>query len=383
MGVEQLVLLERAGAAPKEAANESEGGELHLLTSRLEGKVVKLPSQQDVDSLCDSAASLLAVSGGQQRSSASVRGGDDAPSPPAKAPSTLRDADMMMSPSELAVARAEAADPEQEGLEAADHRRAKSRAGAKAKRAEKAATRRKKRMANEAQQLDTPFYVAVAQGGPKARFRPPVPMVPSRITERLSSTASLGGGEEDTSGGGAAVNTRLDFGPLVLDSPASDCLLAAGITEPTGIQQAGMGPILNGESVILHAMTGSGKTLTFLLPLMQRWTPGLLSAAAAAAAASKGVNGERASDKAEGGVSDAPWQLLLALPTRELAVQVAREVVLLSGGLTASVELLVDTNTFHDLSKVTAPIVVGSAKVLERYFTTRVGVVFQRLWESK
>ncbi|CAM9579221.1 unnamed protein product [Ectocarpus sp. 4 AP-2014] len=371
VGVEQLVLLERAGAAPEEAANESEGGELHLLTSRLEGKVVKLPSQQDVDSLCDSAASLLAVSGGQQRSSAALRDVDDAPPPPAKPvetsalpPSTLRDADMMMSPSELAVARAEAADPEPEDLEAADHRRARSRAGVKAKRAEKAAIRRKKRMANEAQQLDTPFYVAVAQGGPKARFRPPVPMVPSRITERLSSAASPGGGEEDAAAG-AAVNTRLDFGPLVLDSPASDCLLAAGITEPTGIQQAGMGPILNGESVILHAMTGSGKTLTFLLPLMQRWTPGLLSTSTAAAA-SAGVNGERASDKAGGGVSGAPWQLLLALPTRELAVQVAREVVLLSGGLTASVELLVDANTFHDLSKVTAPIVVGSAKVLER-----------------
>ncbi|CAN0413160.1 unnamed protein product, partial [Hapterophycus canaliculatus] len=57
-----------------------------------------------------------------------------------------------------------------------------------------------------------------------------------------------------------------DFGALTLDSPASDCLLAAGITEPTGIQKAGMGPILNGESVILHAMTGSGKTLAFLLP---------------------------------------------------------------------------------------------------------------------
>ncbi|CAM9177353.1 unnamed protein product [Ectocarpus sp. 12 AP-2014] len=132
VGVEQLVLLERAGAAPEEAASESEGGELHLLTSRLEGKVVKLPSQQDVDSLCDSAASLLAVSGGQQRSSAALRDVDDVPPPAAKAvetstlpPSTLRDADMMMSPSELAVARAEAADPEPEDLEAADHRRAR------------------------------------------------------------------------------------------------------------------------------------------------------------------------------------------------------------------------------------------------------------------
>ena len=109
----------------------------------------------------------------------------------------------------------------------------------------------------------------MTQGGPKARFRPPVPMVPSRITERLSSAAASAAGDGPAGDGGAA-NTRLEFGPLVLDSPASDCPQAAGITEPTGIQRAGMGPILAGESVILHAMTGSGKTLTFLLPLMQR-----------------------------------------------------------------------------------------------------------------
>lgn len=194
--------------------------------------------------------------------------------------------------------------------------------------------------------------MAVAQGGPKARFRPPVPMVPSRITERLSSSAAAAAAAAGGGAGAPAANTRLEFGALVLNSPASDCLLAAGITEPTGIQEAGMGPILDGESVILHAMTGSGKTLTFLLPLMQRWAPGLFSPAGA------GVDG--------GGVKDAPWWVMLALPTRELAVQVAREVVLLSGGLTSSVELLVDAGVFHDLSKVTAPIVVGSAKVLER-----------------
>lgn len=253
-----------------------------------------------------------------------------------------------------------------------EDQRERSRAAAKAKRAKKEALRQKKRAANEAQQLDTPFYVAVAQGGPKARFRPPVPMVPSRITERLSSAVSEGAGGGGGGGGGrgtAAANTRLKFGALVLDSPASDCLLAAGITEPTGIQKAGMGPILDGESVILHAMTGSGKTLTFLLPLMQRWTPGLFSPTAGARGGLNG--GERgvrgAGDGAGGaGGGDAPWQVMLALPTRELAVQVAREVVLLSGGLTSSVELLVDAGVFQDLSKVTAPIVVGSAKVLER-----------------
>ena len=261
------------------------------------------------------------------------------------------------SPAEHAAAHKEARDLDHpDGSPEAADQRARSRAAAEANRAKKEALRQKKRAANEAQQLDTPFYVAVAQGGPKPRFRPPVPMVPSRITERLSSSAAVADGG-DGGGGGTTTNTRLEFGALVLNSPASDCLLAAGITHPTGIQKAGMAPILDGESVILHAMTGSGKTLTFLLPLMQRWTPGLFSPAG------PGVNG---GGEHGDGVRDAPWQVMLALPTRELAVQVAREVVLLSGGLTSSVELLVDAGVFHDLSKVTAPIVVGSAKVLER-----------------
>lgn len=225
-----------------------------------------------------------------------------------------------------------------------------AKAGAEGKRAAKEATKEKKRTANEAQQMDTPFYVAVAQGQPKPRFRRPAPTIPSRITERLSSAVTSPGPD-----GSGSANTRFEFGPLVLNSPASDCLLAAGITEPTGIQQAGMGPIRNGESVVLHAMTGSGKTLAFLLPLMQRWTPSLFSPAAMLARSGTAADGP-----------DEGFQVLLALPTRELAVQVAREVVLLTGGVTASVELLVDSNVFHNLEAVTAPIVVGSAKVLER-----------------
>lgn len=370
------MLVSRTGAVPIETENDadSESEEERLLTTRLDGRIVQLATQEDVDCLCDTAASLLSLGSDASPHLAASRAAavDSTPSPqtpsppPSPRPSPLlSDADMIMRPGEHAAAHQEARETDPSDPEAAD-RRAQSREGAEAKRARKEAIREKKRKANEAQQLDTPFYVAVAQGGPKARFRPPVPMVPSRITERLSSVASSGGdgeGSDVDGGGGPAANTRLEFGPLVLDSPASNCLLAAGITEPTGIQRAGMGPILNGESVILHAMTGSGKTLAFLLPLMQRWTPALCSSSSAGVDTG-GRRVEEGTDEAE----DArPWQVLLALPTRELAVQVAREVVLLSGGLTSSVELLVDASVFHDLSKVTAPIVVGSAKVLERY----------------
>ena len=42
------------------------------------------------------------------------------------------------------------------------------------------------------------------------------------------------------------------------------------ILTPTAIQLAGMAPILAGQDVILQAPTGTGKTLAYLLPLLQR-----------------------------------------------------------------------------------------------------------------
>lgn len=225
-----------------------------------------------------------------------------------------------------------------------------SKVGAELRRIQKESIKKRKKEANEAQRLDTPFYIAVAEGKPKARYRPPAPTIPSRITESISSAIPS---PEDGS------NASLQFGPFVLESPASDCLRAAGITEPTGIQEAGMEPILNGESVILHAMTGSGKTLAFLVPLMQRWAPAFVSLR------SRDDRGRGMTRGANG--PDEAFRVILAMPTRELAVQVAREAMLLAGGMTASVELLVDSGAPHDLSRVTAPIVVGSAKALERY----------------
>lgn len=360
MALEQLVVVH--DRTEQETSGGADEGLSDLLT-RFGEKAVEIAANADVDKLCDFAAPLLVLARGKEqslggpakravdKSQHSMEGVAQPNQFFAEAPGaaslervdsdeegySLSEQTASMSPSERILA--EERDP-------AAFRSAAmaAKAGAEKKRAAKEATKKKKRDANLAQQMDTPFYVAVAQGQPKSRYRPPPPTIPSRITERLSSAATAPGSE----GEGGTSNTRLDFGPLALGSPASDCLLAAGITEPTGIQQAGMGPIRNGESVILHAMTGSGKTLTFLLPLMQRWAPALFSPAAPASGP-------------EGG-----FQVVLALPTRELAVQVAREVVLLAGGVTASVELLVDSSVLPDLSTVTAPIVVGSAKVLER-----------------
>src|SRR5215813_1411654 len=70
-------------------------------------------------------------------------------------------------------------------------------------------------------------------------------------------------------------------------------LEAQGLHRPTPIQASAIPVLLHGQDVIGQARTGSGKTLAFLLPLVQRTTPGVRAV-----------------------------QTLVLVPTRELAIQV-------------------------------------------------------------
>ncbi len=79
-----------------------------------------------------------------------------------------------------------------------------------------------------------------------------------------------------------------------------EALAAAGITAPFAIQTMTLPIALAGQDLIGQARTGTGKTLGFGVPLLQRVKP-----------------------KAEGG-SGTP-QALVVVPTRELCVQVARD----------------------------------------------------------
>jgi ATP-dependent RNA helicase DeaD len=47
-------------------------------------------------------------------------------------------------------------------------------------------------------------------------------------------------------------------------------LAADGIAEPNAIQQACFAPILSGRHVVIESATGTGKTLAYLLPILQR-----------------------------------------------------------------------------------------------------------------
>ena len=105
-----------------------------------------------------------------------------------------------------------------------------------------------------------------------------------------------------------------------------------------------------GTSAILHAETGSGKTLTYLLPLLKR------------------LHG------ADGTLDMSPLQALIIVPTKELAVQIAADIVALTNDKTAMdlkhlctdiVDLCITTKR-GGISSFTAPIVIGTPfKILD------------------
>src|SRR6478752_5359596 len=59
--------------------------------------------------------------------------------------------------------------------------------------------------------------------------------------------------------------TGLEVDPALLAAFQAD-----GISAPTAVQQAAIGPILAGQHVIIQSGTGTGKTLAYLLPILQR-----------------------------------------------------------------------------------------------------------------
>ncbi|MBD5655047.1 MAG: DEAD/DEAH box helicase [Candidatus Eremiobacteraeota bacterium] len=90
------------------------------------------------------------------------------------------------------------------------------------------------------------------------------------------------------------------FSALGLDPALIRALTALGYEEPTAIQRAAIGPLLEGRDVLGQAATGTGKTAAFALPLLQR--------------------------VGRGEVAGRPVRGLILVPTRELAMQVAEAV---------------------------------------------------------
>ena len=66
--------------------------------------------------------------------------------------------------------------------------------------------------------------------------------------------------------GAGATFTALNVKPWLVAS-----LFSMAITRPTRIQQGCIPKILEGRDVIGGSRTGSGKTLSFAVPILQRW----------------------------------------------------------------------------------------------------------------
>lgn len=89
---------------------------------------------------------------------------------------------------------------------------------------------------------------------------------------------------------------KLDFKALGIGAELNEALLQNGITEPMPVQEQAIPAILQSDDVIAQAQTGTGKTLAFLLPIME-------------------MTDTQSHDV----------QSLIVAPTRELAIQITAE----------------------------------------------------------
>lgn len=94
------------------------------------------------------------------------------------------------------------------------------------------------------------------------------------------------------------------FSSLGIGLPLHDTLKANGITEATPVQEKAIPLLLAGKDVIAQAQTGTGKTLAFLLPILEKADPHVEHV-----------------------------QALILTPTRELALQITTEAKKLSAQL--------------------------------------------------
>ncbi|MFN3431453.1 MAG: DEAD/DEAH box helicase, partial [Candidatus Sericytochromatia bacterium] len=101
-----------------------------------------------------------------------------------------------------------------------------------------------------------------------------------------------------------------------------DGLAAQGFTEPTPVQQEAFPLVLAGRDLLVQSRTGTGKTLAFGLPILQRiqGTPG-------------------------------PVEALIVLPTRELALQVSSALSRLARPLGVEIATLYGGGSYRDQNR--------------------------------
>ena len=128
----------------------------------------------------------------------------------------------------------------------------------------------------------------------------------------------------------------MTFTDLQLSPDLIAALAKQQITVPTPIQRAAVPVLLSGQDAYLHAETGTGKTLAYLLPAFMRIDS-----------------------------TQATTQIVIAAPTHELAIQIHRqacELAVNSGRAIRSVLLIGGTSTDRQIEKLKGKphVVVGS-----------------------
>ena len=129
--------------------------------------------------------------------------------------------------------------------------------------------------------------------------------------------------------------------------PISRQLEELHVRDPSPIQEKAIFALFSGLSCVIHAETGSGKTLCYLLPLLKRLV------------AMQHIQGESFS-----AAKCPPLQSIIVVPSRELAIQVAADVASLvsvsKGNIdTRMIHLCIDSGK-AGLDNVKAPIVIGT-----------------------
>ena len=64
-----------------------------------------------------------------------------------------------------------------------------------------------------------------------------------------------------------------DFKSLGISESIVNKLKKSGIAKPTPIQEKAIPIVMDGKDVIAQAQTGTGKTLAFLLPILEKINP--------------------------------------------------------------------------------------------------------------
>ncbi|KAJ7179937.1 P-loop containing nucleoside triphosphate hydrolase protein [Mycena crocata] len=137
-------------------------------------------------------------------------------------------------------------------------------------------------------------------------------------------TAVLGESGEDPSSSRLIIKPRTDHKPLLrpplsstfsglgISPPLQSALTSMSIRAPTEVQAACIPPLLQGRDCIGNAKTGSGKTIAFALPILQK-------------------------------LSVDPYGIfaLILTPTRELAFQISEQFAVLGGSLNVRTAVVV------------------------------------------